>query len=101
MRAMVQNDFRDVEAVSLVEAESLQDVPESVYGPRNVVEVAYRGLNRPESLQLEGPGPIPDLRLPHEPGMDRAGTVPATDSRARIPATPGTCPMSATPSAGS
>lgn len=75
MRAMVQTDFGGTEVVSL------QDVPEPVCGPRDVVvEVAYCGLNRLDLLQRKGPGLIPGFRLPHVPGMDFAGTVVATGS---------------------
>ncbi|MFJ7296800.1 alcohol dehydrogenase catalytic domain-containing protein [Streptomyces collinus] len=72
---MVQTDFGGPEAVSL------QDAPDPVCGPRDVVvKVAYCGLNRLDLMQREGPGLIPGFRLPHVPGMDFAGTVVATGS---------------------
>jgi NADPH:quinone reductase-like Zn-dependent oxidoreductase len=75
VRAMVQTDFGGPEAVSL------QNVPEPVCGPRDVVvKVAYCGLNRLDLQQRRGPGVIPGFRLPHVAGMDFAGTVVATGS---------------------
>jgi 2-desacetyl-2-hydroxyethyl bacteriochlorophyllide A dehydrogenase len=72
---MVQIDFGGSEVVLL------QDVPEPVCGPSDVVvEVAYCGLNRLDLLQRKGPGLLPGFRFPHVPGMDFAGTVVTTGS---------------------
>ncbi|MFI7015788.1 alcohol dehydrogenase catalytic domain-containing protein [Streptomyces sp. NPDC050164] len=72
---MVQTDFGGPEAMFL------QDVPEPLCGPCDVVvEVAYCGLNRLDLQQLKGPAVIPGFRLPHVPGMDFAGTVVSTGS---------------------
>lgn len=77
MRAVVLNDHGGPEVLSI------QDIPEPVAGPEDiVVELAATALNRADLLQRMGlyPGPKTEYEVP---GLEYAGTVTAVGSAVR------------------
>lgn len=72
MRAMVQTEFGGYEGAFP------QDVPERKRRPSDLVDVAYRGPNRPALPQVKGAGQTPGRCPAHVPGTDFGASEAST-----------------------